>query len=141
MPTLAFIRDMPEKAAKEWEGENIKISTEPVNLKKATEQSHFFITHGGVNTGSFILLSGKPILILPEQLEQCLWGHRISKQKLGIMVNWFNPKPDFRKKLNELFNHESRLNAVSAFANRYKNYDSDRTVQEICHHLVKISIV
>lgn len=139
LPTFAVIRDMPEKAAKEWEGGNIKISTEPVNLKKAIEQSHFFITHGGVNTGSFILLSGKPLLILPEHLEQCLWGYRISKRKLGIMINWFSPRPDFSKKLNELLNHKNTLNAVSAFANKYKDYASDKTVQEICNRLKQIS--
>lgn len=141
MPTLAVIRDMPETAAKAWEGENIKISTKPVNLKKATEQSHFFITHGGANTGSFILLSGKPLLILPEHLEQCLWGYRISEQNLGLMVNWFNPKPDFSKKLNDLLTDKKILSAVSAFANRHKTYNSDKTVQEICNRLEKISIL
>ncbi len=139
MPTFAVIRDMPETSTKEWEGENIKISTEPVNLKKAIEQNQFFITHGGVNTGSFILLSGKPLLVLPEHLEQCLWGYRISKQNLGKMVNWFSPKPDFNNKLKALLSDKKMLKTVSAFANKYKSYSSNKTVQEICSRLEKRS--
>lgn len=132
LPTLAFIRDMPEKAVEILGGRNIEFSFSPVDLEKAAEQSDFVITHGGVNTSSFLLLSGKPLLILPEHLEQCLWAYRVTEQKLGLMVSWFQSRPDFGRKLAELLDSQAVFERVSQFARKYKDYDSQDTVHRIC---------
>ena len=135
LPTLAFIRDMPKKSAETLGGRNIEFSRGPVSLERAVEQSSFVITHGGVNTSSFLLLSGKPLLILPEQLEQCLWAYRVTEQNLGLMVNWFQSWPDFGRKFGELLDSQTVLERVSQFAHKYKGYDSQDTVHKICRLL------
>jgi len=135
LPTLAFIRDMPEKSVETLGGRNIEFSPGPVSLESAVEQSSFVITHGGVNTSSFLLLSGKPLLILPEQLEQCLWAYRVTQQNLGLMVNWFQSQPDFERRLGELLDSQTVLERVSQFAHKYKGYDFQETVHKICRLL------
>jgi UDP-N-acetylglucosamine:LPS N-acetylglucosamine transferase len=135
LPTLAFIRDMPEKSAETLGGRNIEFAPGPVSLERAVEQSSLVITHGGVNTSSFLLLSGKPLLILPEQLEQCLWAYRVTEQNLGLMVNWFQSRPDFGRNLGELLESQTVLERVSQFAHKYKGYDSQDTVHKICRLL------
>jgi len=53
LPTLAFIRDMPEGETGTLGGRSVEFSFSPVDLEKVVAQSNFVITHGGVNTSSF----------------------------------------------------------------------------------------
>lgn len=136
LPVFAFIRDMPEESSDILGGKNIKFSFNPLDLVKVAKQCDFVITHGGVNTGSFMLLSEKAPLILPQQLEQNLWAHRITEQKMALKVNWFRPRPDFEKKLGELLDSQIVVERIAGLAQKYKDYESRDTVQKICQFLL-----
>ena len=136
LPVLAYVRDMPEEAARTLGAGNIHFASGPIDLERAVRECRFTITHGGVNTGSFALLSGKPLLILPEQLEQSLWAYRITEQKLGTAISWFNREPDFEAAIASLMHSGPIAGKVSSLARRYAGYDSGDTVRSICRLLL-----
>ncbi|MFQ5486348.1 MAG: glycosyltransferase [Desulfobacterales bacterium] len=135
MPALAVIPDIPETERKVWESKTLAISSGPVNFKTAARECSFAVTHGGFNTANLALLSEKPLLILPEQLEQALLAYRITGQGLGMMVNWFNPRPNISQKLDALIRSETLLVNARAFVKKYPNYDSAGTVNRICRRI------
>ncbi len=135
LPALAVVPDIPETERKTWEGKTIAICNGPVNFKTAAKESSFAVTQGGFNTANLVLLSGKPLLILPEQLEQTLLAYRIAGQGLGMMVNWFNSRPDFAEKLDHLTRSETLFINARAFAEKYRDYDSVSTVNGICRRI------
>jgi len=135
LPALAVVPDIPETKRKVWEGKTLAVSRGPVDFKTAASGCSFAVTHGGFNTANLVLLSGKPLLILPEQLEQTLLAYRIAGQGLALMVNWFNPQPDFEKKLGQLIRSETLFINARAFAEKYRDYDSVSTVKSICRRI------
>ena len=135
LPALAVVPDIPETERKAWEGKTLAICSGPINFKTAARECSFAVTHGGFNTANLVLLSGKPLLTLPEQLEQTLLAYRITGQGMALMVNWFNPYPDFEKKLDYLIRSETLFINAHAFAEKYRDYDPADTVKSICHRI------
>lgn len=119
LPTLAFIPDLPaaEQAALQRPG--LIITRRPVNLRAVAPRCRFMVSQGGHNAGVFMLLQGIPLLLLPRQLEQALWSHRLSQQGLGLTVNPFDPQPPLGEKIEALLSNDHLSRWAQAFAARY----------------------
>ena len=128
---IAHIRGLPESKRGDLESHSLRISPLPMDLGKAIPEADLVIAHGGSNTGSLALLSGKPLLVIPSQLEQAMWGYRVAKQNLAAMTNFFSSSPDFSRKLEEIRDSADVRKGVSALARKYRGYNGRKPVEMI----------
>ncbi len=119
LPTLAFIPDLPAAEQVALERPGLIITRRPVNLCAVAPCCRFMVSQGGHNAGVFMLRQGIPLLLLPRQLEQALWSHRLSQQGLGLTVNPFNPQPPLGEKIEALLSSDHLSRWARAFAARY----------------------
>lgn len=81
-PTVAYIADCPaELLSRKFQ--TLRISPEPIDLKRATQESDVAILNGGHGACAEFLLAGVPLLLLPLVLEQRILSERLARQKLG----------------------------------------------------------
>ena len=81
------------------------------------------------------LLAGKPLLLIPTQLEQFLKTRRIVSQGMGLGISADTARPDFTAALEELAVNPRYTAAAAAFAARYARHDRSaalRTMVERC---------
>lgn len=64
----------------------LNIYCEPRDVTMVQKTADVVVCHAGKNTISETLLAGKPLLLIPEQLEQFLNALQVEKQQAGICV-------------------------------------------------------
>ena len=90
------------------------------------------VCHAGHGTVAVSLLHGKPLLLLPghNHLEQILTARNVALLKAGIMITTRNLK-DYKKTVESLLNEVEFKNNAQAFADKYKDFDSESQIKEI----------
>jgi UDP:flavonoid glycosyltransferase YjiC (YdhE family) len=99
------------------------------------------ISQGGTNTGTYMLLHGVPIFILPLELEQMLWAYRLSQQGLAATVNYFSQQPNIESKLRNILESDTLTQQAKKFSQRYAHYNQNETIEHIvekCSKLVQV---
>lgn len=86
------------------------------------------ITHGGYGTTHTLLLAGRPQLLLPRQMEQTMFGHRVQALGAGLVVEPSPQVPGFAPLLKRLQSDAGLAAAAGEFAGRHADHDSQATV-------------
>ncbi|MGZ4958154.1 MAG: glycosyltransferase [Methylomonas sp.] len=113
---------------------NLHISPHPLNLVQIAKQCDLAICHGGAGTTACFLLSAKPLLVLPEQLEQLLTGRNIAALGAGICVPMETKKPNFRALISELLTNAKYTTAARGFAEKYADFSPEQQALDIAEH-------
>lgn len=135
LSVLACVPDLHETEMDAFQWSNLRITTEPVDLHQVALDCSLMISQGGTNAGTLMLLSGVPVLICPLELEQTLWAYRLNSQKLGSMVNPFNPQPNLNEKIDFSLIAAEIQDQVQKFSDRYALYDSQVSVDNIANRI------
>ena len=72
---LIFAPGMPEALVRRFQKGHIQFSTTPLRMDEVIKQCHSVICHAGGMT-DIALDAGKPLLLLPTQMEQTMTSHR-----------------------------------------------------------------
>lgn len=131
VPAVGIIRDLPESDRKSLESRTLRLSDTLVNLDRAAAECDIAVTQGGLHTSARMLLSGVPLLICPEQLEQTLFAYQLQKRGLCEFVSLFSEANKVKEKFDQVANSVELRRNAAAFASKYALYDSSQTVKEI----------
>jgi hypothetical protein len=63
---------------------NMAVSERPLDMQQASAQCDLAVCHGGAGTTAAMLLAGKPLLLLPMQMEQTMTAKRL--ETLGVAL-------------------------------------------------------
>jgi UDP:flavonoid glycosyltransferase YjiC (YdhE family) len=107
------------QAARGW---GINVVEHPVRLETLLSQCQAIVGHGGMGFTSMALQAGKPVLILPEHLEQGILAYRLGKQGLALATIRQNDKRLVNQKISQLLNDDSLRLQVRKFAAVYSTY-------------------
>jgi UDP:flavonoid glycosyltransferase YjiC (YdhE family) len=138
--SAAFIGGLPTQI----QNKTISISHRPYDIKRAALECNFGVCHGGHGTTCELLLKGKPLLLLPMQLEQYLTARRVSDAGAGVIVDRENPHRDFRAAVDQLINNPNLARRAREFAERYAGSTTLSTVTRIaseCEMIVRKHIM
>lgn len=119
---------------------NLHITPHPVIISAAAKQCGLAICHGGVATLSAFLLAGKPLLVLPFQLEQLISAHNIVALGAGAYISTENKKINYKASLTELLSQSKYAQAAQQFAEKYAAFSSTQHAIDIakrCEVLMK----
>lgn len=80
VPVLAYVRDAREAVIEAFAGPTFRFAGSPVDIFRAAGECRIAVCHGGHGTASAMILAGKPLVILPQQMEQVLLGYRLQRR-------------------------------------------------------------
>lgn len=95
-------------------------SDTPVDIVSAAAQCDAAICHSGTGTVNALLQAGKPVLLLPAQLEQFLLARNVEALGAAVVVVPEDVKREFGGALKRILDDQSLAGHARALANRYR---------------------
>jgi len=124
---LAHVPGAARDTLKRHTSATLRFSEAPLDIEAARSSCDLAICHGGHGTVSAMLLAGKPLLLLPMQMEQAMTAHSLEKRGVALSA-----MPEAAAQLQRLVKRalgEPRLAAAArAVAANYPGYDQAATV-------------
>jgi UDP:flavonoid glycosyltransferase YjiC (YdhE family) len=116
---ILYCGGLPARARADLSNSRIRISPRPYDITRAAAECDLALCHAGQGTVAAILLAGKPLLLLPFQLEQFLLSQRVAQLGAGVFID-----PDAREKdhagaLRALLSEPRFAENARAFARKY----------------------
>ena len=106
----------------------------PLRMGEVTQQCDIGITNGTHGTSLALLLAGKPVLALPQNLERLLVGLRIRETGAGLVAPQLKPE-GMAAKFKMVATQPQFRNKAQAFADKYKDYTLEKHLDLIMESL------
>ncbi|MHB8408986.1 MAG: glycosyltransferase [Acidiferrobacterales bacterium] len=103
----------------------------------AVEECDLGICHGGFNTTAAFLLTGKPVVILPMQLEQFLLAHYLQQQGLAQLIERNAGLAAIERIIRGALERESLANQARSFCEKYPDYRVGETVGRLAERCLR----
>lgn len=110
---------------------NLRIHPQPLRMADLRRDCDLGICHAGAVTTQTLVSAGKPVLLLPEHLEQMMTAKRVAELGAGLLVDYEKPAPDYRRLLRRLLDEPSFTAAAQAVAARHAGDDPAARVARI----------
>ncbi len=135
---LIFCPGLPKETAKRFQRSGLEISSQPYNLAEVLAKADVIACHAGKTTVTHALLEGKPLLLIPEQLEQLHTALRVEKTGAGILVRGKFSQAQIESALTQLVTKTNFRDASLALAKKnaaLTEIDSVTTIVNHCEQL------
>jgi hypothetical protein len=96
----------------------LRLFQQPLDLAEILDTADVVVCHGGRSTLSDALLAGKPLLLIPEQLEQWHNSNKVEQQGAGILVGRKAGQEQIQDALSRLITSPAFREASRAIALR-----------------------
>ena len=138
-PTIVFFPDAPPALLERYAAAHLVFSATLLDLAQTAREADAAITYASFTTTTSFLLMGKPLLLLPGQLEQFLLARRVEEMGAGLIVNPEQSLADLGLQLRRiLFEADFTLNA-QAFARKYANFSQDTVITHLIRRIEEIA--
>ncbi len=129
-PTLAYLRECPRGRARALASETVRIVARPLDLGRVLETARGVISHGGHGAAASTLLAGRPLLVLPQNLEQRLLAHR-TRRTGATLTPRSRKDPDLPALVRRLAEDDRLATAAQAFADAHREFDGAARIAAI----------
>ena len=119
------------KAVRTHTAANITFSANPVRMADVRRECHLAICHAGASTSQILVSAGKPVLLLPQHLEQMMTAKRVAALGAGLVADYEKPAPDYGRLLRRLLDEPSFTAAAQAVMDRHVGDDPAARVARI----------
>jgi len=110
---------------------NVAFSLDLLRMADVRRECDLGICHSGANTVHALVTAGKPVLLLPQHLEQMMTAKRVLELGAGLVVDYEEPAPDYPTLLARLLEEPSFTEAARAVAARHAGDDPAARVARI----------
>jgi len=117
---------------------NVAFSEDPVRMADVCRECHVGICHAGSGTVQSLVVSGKPVLLLPEHLEQMMTAKRVQQLGAGLIVDFEKPSPDYGRLIRRLLDESSFTEAAQAVSRRLAGDNQTARVARIVDRLEEL---
>lgn len=114
---------------------NITVSREPLDLARLAREADIALLHAGAASVTAFLLAGKPVLCLPNHLEQYLTAVRIQSMGAGLLIAPDADAALIAKGIARLIEEPSHGLAARGFAAKYAHLDQDTVVAHLVERI------
>lgn len=121
----------------------MKFITHLVSLEKVRQETDLIICHAGNGTTCATLLGGRPLLLLPTQLEQYLFSLNIVNYGAGLVANPEIQNIDYGDLVKQLLTKPSFTERAQAFAKKYEDFDQPKQLDSIvnrCEEIIELGV-
>ncbi len=130
-PTLALCRGIDGALRERYAGSCIYLSDEPMAVLRLLPECDAVICHGSHQMTAQALLAGKPVLLLPTQLEQFLIARRVVRFGAGLGIAPDVRNVDFPAALHELEKNSHYADKAEQFRDRYRAHRREAALATI----------
>ena len=135
---LIFAPGLSEQLRKRYQSEHVVFSTSPLKMSEVVKQCSAIICHAG-GMADIALDAGKPVLLLPTQMEQTMTSHRVAALGAGVFLPLDGNPGMLPKLIKQVLENSSLLARASEYAARLSVVDQFAAVErvaEACEALV-----
>lgn len=137
-PTVVFFPDAPPATVARFSAPHLVFSSAPLNLEITAAKVDAAITYGGLATSTRFLLAGKPLLLLPNHLEQYLMARRVEEMGAGLFCDPEKPAADLPQKLQRVVFDPSFTANAAAFAAKYAAFPQAVVINNLARRVEEI---
>jgi hypothetical protein len=130
LPTLAYCDPLDPETRQNFASETLHFVDQRLDLSEVGRQCDFAILNAGHGTTVSMLLAGKPILQIPNQLEQTLTGLATVRLGAGLSAEPTEPARIARS-LTNLVTSDKFAQGAERFAARYAGFDPERQIDRL----------
>jgi hypothetical protein len=134
-PTLLLCRGVNSDLVRRHVGGSVNVTEEPMSVSKVLPQAELVVCHGSHQMTAQSLLLGKPLLMLPTQLEQFLIMRRVVRFGAALGIDPAVPDADYGKALSDLAGQGGYANRAREFAQRYAAHDPGATLSTMIRRI------
>ena len=131
VPTLAFCREIDPGLKARYHTSTLCFSDAPMSVTATVPQSDLIICHANHQMTAQSLLAGKPLLLLPTQVEQMLIARRVERIGAGVAVAPVSAQTDYALPLSVLAEGKGHGESARAFAECYGRLDRTAVLARI----------
>ncbi|MDP1672334.1 MAG: glycosyltransferase [Burkholderiales bacterium] len=124
----------PDQVARH-RGPRLSFTAGHVDMLATAAECDAVVCHSGLGTVTATLRAGKPLLLLPAQLEQYLLARNVEKLGAGLTVHPETAAPDFAGSLRRLLDESVYTQRAEALAQRH---GSESTADLVEHAALRI---
>lgn len=117
---------------------HLRVATAPLDLSRVFAEADAAITNGSFSSSTGFLLAGKPVLVLPTQLEQFLYGRQLEQHGLGLLCASEQVPADLIGRIYRLATDPALRANVAEFAVRYAGFDQSQVVSNIARRVIAL---
>jgi hypothetical protein len=117
---------------------NLIWSPAPVKMADVATQADLVICHAGHGTLSAMLLAGRPLLLLPKQLEQLVLSVRLCEQHLAYFIPPGGELQLLPSVIDKIYRDQKLHQAIASFQHRYHGFDLSEQAQGMLDALADI---
>ncbi|MCC7485122.1 MAG: hypothetical protein IT529_09020 [Burkholderiales bacterium] len=126
---VAYAPGASTATVRRFSNATLAISTEPVDMELARRDCDVGVCHAGMGTTAALLLAGKPVLMLPMQMEQLMLARRVESLGAGVVCTP-GARPEPRRALARLLGERAPHDAARRFAERHAGLDPQAQARE-----------
>ena len=130
-PTLMLCRGADASLRNKYDGSCVLLSAEPMAVSRLLPQCDVVVCHGSHQMTAQALLAGKPVLMIPTQLEQFLITRRVIRYGAGLGIAPDMPDADFSAALRTLVSDPRYSAKARQFAGRYAAHSRKAALDSI----------
>jgi len=127
--TIAVIPGLPVAEAKRLAAPHLRIALRSIPLQHLLKSADVAISYGSGGFTAEALLAGKPMLLLPQFVEQYLGARQVEALGAGIVIGEDRTQENITTALERLLNESALKNAAQAFAARHADYRPADAIQ------------
>jgi hypothetical protein len=121
-PTLIYLSKGAEETRRQFNAGNLAIADCPVDIGTALAKAELVVCHSGHGTISAALLAGKPLLLLPLNMEQRMLSARVMQMGAGLSAPALAPE-GMRQKFQRLLAEPAFAEKARGFAEHHAGFD------------------
>lgn len=127
---LIYAPGMPEALLRRYEKAHVSFSAAPLRMQEVVKQCHAVICHAGGVT-DVALEAGKPVLLLPTQMEQTMTSHQVDALGAGVYMPLDGNPGALPKLIKRILEDDSLAVYAAAYAASLPNTDQSQTVNRV----------
>lgn len=83
---VLHIPGVARRTVQRFSNAHMRITPHPVDMEQARRSCDGALLHSGVGSTSAMLLAGKPVLLVPQQMEQTMFARAVEKLGAGVVL-------------------------------------------------------
>ena len=137
-PSLVVFPDIPADMLETHAYPNLRITRSPVATSALMASADIAVTYGGHGLTAAFLLAGKPLLLLPGQLEQFLLARRVEELGAGLLADPERPADDLLAKLLLICGDVRYRDNAREFAQKYAAFTQEKIIANLTRRIEEI---
>jgi hypothetical protein len=127
---VVHIPGVAKRTMERYTNTHMRISPQPLDIEQARSSCDWAVLHSGVGSTSAMLLAGKPLLLLPMQLEQTMFARSVEATGAAVVLSEASAG-QFPRLIKRALADTSHGAAARAFAARHADHDQALTIERV----------